>query len=206
MDIKDRIIYTAFELFTKYGIRAVTMDQIAQQLGISKRTLYEVYKDKNYLLIKGMKVFIMKTKNEALEIIKNTNNVIEAIYELGKFMDNKKQKITPLFFEDIKKYYPGIHEQFFSKNKKSEYTFIHTLVEKGVKEGVFLKDLNIKMVNDYLYEMMKIIRDDTIFPKNEYSENEIFRNIIMPYFIGICTNKGQILIEKYFKSEMDSRK
>ncbi len=206
MELRDRIIHEAFELFVKYGIRTVTMDQIAGQLGISKRTLYESFKDKNNLLLEGMKVFMMNKKEEALEIVKKTSNVVEAIYTFGKWGDDTKRKITPLFFEDIRKYYPEIYELFFSKHKIRDFTITHTLIVKGMDEGVFLKDLNADLVNDYVHELMSIIHDDTLFPKNEYSESEIFKNIIMPYFFGICTKKGQQLIEQYFTDELNIRK
>ena len=206
MELRDRIIKEAFELFVKYGIRTVTMDQIAGQLGISKRTLYESFKDKNNLLLEGMKVFMMNKKEEALEIVKKTSNVVEAIYTFGKWGEDTKRKITPLFFEDIKKYYPEVHEQFFSQHTVRDFTITHTLIVKGMNEGVFLKDLNADLVNDYVYELMNIIHNDSIFPKNEYSERELFKNIIMPYFVGICTKKGQQFIEQYFTDEMVLRK
>ncbi|MBN2347613.1 MAG: helix-turn-helix transcriptional regulator [Bacteroidales bacterium] len=199
MELKDRIIKEAFELFVIYGIRSVTMDQIAGHLGISKRTLYETFKDKNDLLKVGMKFFLTNKKTQALEIVNSATNVVEAIYTFGKWGEDTKRKISPLFFEDIRKYYPEVHELFFTKNKIRDYTITHTLILKGIDQGVFRKDLDADLVNNYVHELMNIIHNEAVFPKTQYSEKEIFKNIIMPYFIGVCTKKGQQLIEQYFE-------
>jgi hypothetical protein len=144
-----------------------------------------------------------KKKDEALEVVKNSSNVIEAIYTLGKWGEDTRRQITPLFFEDIRKYYPEIQELFFSRNSIRDYTINYTLITKGMEEGIFLSDLNADMVNNYVHEMMNIIHDDSLFPKNQYSEGEIFKNIIKPYFTGICTKKGQQLIAQYFDKKID---
>jgi len=108
MELRNRIIMTAFERFAKYGIRSVTMDQIANDLGISKRTLYETFSDKRELLIDGMKHFSSLQHADADNTIRSAGNVIEAIYILVKKGEEMKQRLNPLFFEDIRKYYPDV--------------------------------------------------------------------------------------------------
>lgn len=202
MELKDRIIIGAFEKFARYGIRRVTMDQIASDLGISKRTLYETFRDKRELLSDGMKYYSGIQHVEANEIIRTSGNVIEAIYILVKQGEEMKQKLNPLFFEDIMKYYPDVHAMVISKSKDRDYTLTHTLIKKGVSDGVFNKELNVGLVNHFFHVVMNILMNEEHFPREQYSHEEIFRNIVMPYLIGISTEKGHEQIRKYFEKEI----
>jgi AcrR family transcriptional regulator len=202
MDIRERIITAAFELFANYGIRSVTMDQIAGQLGISKRTLYEAFENKNELLKAGLEYFIHIKNKEANEIIKESDNVIQAIYILRKKGEELKKKINPLFFEDIKKCYPDIYSLITSRNNNRDFSVTHALFKKGINDGIFKKDLNIELVNIFFHEIMHIAMNDKIFPGEEYSQEDMLKNILMPYLSGISTDKGNELIKKYFEKEI----
>lgn len=202
MEIRKRIITEAFSLFAKFGIRSVTMDQIAGQLGISKRTLYENFRDKNALLAEGIEHFRKIMHAEANEVIKNSANVIECIYYIGKHGEKMRKSVNPLFFEDIRKYYPGIYTGISDKNRYAQYSVMQTLISKGINEGIFSRELNPEIVNDFWHEIMNIFMNEEIFPRDRYSQEDLIKNMIMPYLIGISTKKGQELIEKYFKKEI----
>ena len=202
MELRERIIAEAFELFMKYGIRSVTMDQISRQLGISKRTLYEVFKDKNELLREGLDYFLDIKRNEARETIMKSDNVIRTIYILARTAEQIKQQINPLFFEDIKKYYCEIHNMLTTEGRQGDYTLTLELLKKGVGDGLFRKGLNTELVNSFFHQVMNIIMNEDVFPENKYSDADIYRNIIMPYLIGISTQKGQEQIRKYFEKEI----
>ncbi len=147
MNTREHIILVAFELFVKYGIRSVTMDQIAGQLGISKRTLYETFENKNELLKSGLEYFINIKNTRANEIIKKSDNVIQAMFILRKKGEEMKKKVNPLFFEDIKKYYPEICSLLTSRSNNKDYSITYTLIKKGIKDGIFKKELNVELVN-----------------------------------------------------------
>ncbi|MFC2081146.1 TetR/AcrR family transcriptional regulator [Bacteroidota bacterium] len=202
MELYDRIVSEAFELFMKYGIRNVTMDQISGQMGISKRTLYETFKDKNELLREVLEYFSNIKRTEAGEMIEKSDNVIKTIYMLARKGEEMKQKINPLFFEDIWKYYPDIHTMLTKDGSYRDSSFTHKLVKKGIDDGLFKKDLDIELVNLYFHQVMHIVMNEEIFPRDRYTHGEIFKNIIMPYLIGISTDKGQVQIDKYFEKEI----
>lgn len=202
MELRDRIITEAFEQFMKYGIRSVTMDQIAGELGISKRTLYETFRDKGELLSEGMEYFTSIKRVEANETIRNSENVIEAIYILVKKGEEMKQKLNPLFFEDIRKYYPEVHAMITLQGKYRDSTLTHTLIKKGINDGLFNKGLNVELVNYFFHEVMNIVMNDELFPKEQYTHEDLCRNIIMPYMIGISTEKGHEQIRIYFEKEI----
>jgi TetR/AcrR family transcriptional regulator, cholesterol catabolism regulator len=204
MEIRDRILSEAFSLFSKYGIRGVTMDQIACELGISKRTLYENFKDKNALLSEGMKHFRKIMHEEANIILKNASNVIEGIYFIGKHGEKMRKRVNPLFFEDIRKFYPEIYEQIPDKSRDSEYSIMRNLITKGMNDGIFNKGLNPELVNDFWHAIMNIFMNEENFPRDRYSQEDLLKNMIIPYLLGISTEKGKELIHKYFEKEIKS--
>lgn len=202
MELRARIVTVAFELFMKYGIRSVTMDQITGHLGISKRTLYETFKDKNELLREGLDYLANIKRTEAKNTMMRSDNVIETIYILARKGEEMKQQINPLFFEDIRKYYPDVHALFIKKSRYRDYSLTHNLLKKGIKDGLFKSDLDIELVNNFFHQVMNIVMNEEIFPKDRYSQEDIFRDIIMPYLIGISTDKGQQQIHIYFEKEI----
>jgi len=203
MEIRERIINEAFELFMKFGIRSVTMDQIAGHLGISKRTLYENFRDKNELLARGIEHFRGIKQTEAMEIIKKSDNVIESLYYIGKHGEEMRKRVNPLFFEDIRKYHPEIHSRISDRSRNKQYSIMLTMIRKGINDGVFKKGLNPEIVNEFWHEVMNIFMNEEIFPRNLYGQQELLKNMIMPYLLGISTEKGQALINKYFEKEIN---
>ena len=202
MQLRDRIVSVAFELFMKYGIRSVTMDQISGHLGISKRTLYEIFRDKNQLLREGLDYYSSIKMKDAKELIKQSDNVIETIYMLARKGEEMKQLINPLFFEDIRKYHPDVHALITRDGRYRDYSLTYGLLMKGIKDGLFKKGLDIELVNNFFHQVMNIVMNEEIFPKDRYTHEDIFRNIVMPYLIGISTDKGQEQIHIYFEKEI----
>jgi AcrR family transcriptional regulator len=204
MEIRERIITESFGLFGKFGIRSVTMDQIASHLGISKRTLYENFEDKNALLSHGIIHFRKIMHAEAENLLKNSANVIEAIYFIGRHGEKMRKSVNPLFFEDIRKFYPEIYTGLKDRKNYTEYSVMLGLIRRGMDEGVFNIRLNPEIVNMFWHEIMNIFMNEEIFPRDKYSQEDLIRNLIMPYLIGISTEKGKKLIEKYFEKETNS--
>ena len=202
MQLRDRIVSAAFELFMKYGVRSVTMDQISGHLGISKRTLYEIFRDKNQLLREGLDYYSSIKMKDAKDLIKQSDNVIETIYMLARKGEEMKQQINPLFFEDIRKYHPDVHALITTDGRYRDYSLTYELLMKGIKDGLFKKGLDIELVNNFFHQVMNIVMNEEIFPKDRFTHVDIFRNIIMPYLIGISTDKGQAQIHIYFEKEI----
>jgi TetR/AcrR family transcriptional regulator, cholesterol catabolism regulator len=108
MELRDKIIEEAGKLFIERGTRLVTMDTIAQTMGISKRTIYENFKDKNDLLSNFLVYAITDYKRRALDILKDSKNVIEALFRFGEFNYSSMKEVNPCFMDDIKKYHPEV--------------------------------------------------------------------------------------------------
>jgi AcrR family transcriptional regulator len=202
MELKDRIVNRALELFMKYGIRSVTMDQVSGQLGISKRTLYETFRDKNELLRECIGHLSRSKSLEARQMVRDSENVIKTIYSLARKGEELKQKINPLFFEDMWKYYPELHKEVTKESRYRDTTLTLNLLKNGISDGIFKEGLDVDLVNTFFHQVMNIIMNEELFPRDTYAHADIFRNIIMPYLEGISTLKGKKEIEKYFKNEI----
>jgi TetR/AcrR family transcriptional regulator, cholesterol catabolism regulator len=196
MEANERIILKSIELFTKYGIRLVTMDQIAEEVGMSKRTIYELFKDKDAIVLECLETIHRDQMVEIQEILSNASNVIEALYRLGQHGEKKKAAISYLFFEDIRKLYPHMWDMMKQRAKSGSGSFSYTILAKGIEEGIFRKDINIEIVGTYIQAMMETFHKKDIFPDNT-SDKELLKNIVIPYYMGISTEKGKNLIEQY---------
>lgn len=196
MEAHDRVIQKSMELFTQYGIRQVTMDQIAEELGMSKRTIYELFKDKDTLVAECIETMFTLYNEEIRNIIAGASNVIEALYLLGQHGQKKRASVNRLYFEDLRKYYPGLHESIMKRTRPGKGSFSCSIITKGIEEGIFQADLNIEIVDSFLYMMMESFHKKGIYPENT-TEKEVLRNIIIPYYLGISTEKGKKIIEQY---------
>jgi len=196
MELKERITEEAISQFMKYGIRHITMDDIANNLAISKRTLYEVFKDKNELIETCMNELTVKQEKRHRELQSSSANVIELMIATMQNMIKALNAINPVFFSDLKKYYPKIWNLKNRDQKTRSLNQIHTQLRKGVNEGLFRNDFDIQLVAKLFYEQMNLIGDDQVFPKEEYNYAELFRNLVINFVRGISTRKGIDLIDQ----------
>ena len=197
MEIKNRIITEARQLFVNYGIRSITMDMIAEHLGISKRTIYENFKDKNELLKSCINAAMADQRKMNEEIIKSSSNIIDAIFIFIKNSINTLKRINPAFFYDIQKYYPAIWSRTIQKNDERNFNRIVSLLNQGISEGLFRENINVEIIARLILEQFKLLSNQEIFPENKYSMIDIFENIVINFVRGIVTVNGLELIDTY---------
>ena len=192
MEIRDKIISGSSKMFIKFGIRSITMDMIAEQLGISKRTIYENFTDKNELLKYSLEAGMVEQKAVVEEIFKNSENVIDAMLKTIKHNANTLKSINPLFFFDIQKYYPELYKLLIKKNDRQKISRLIEMLNKGIQEKIIRNEINVEIVAILIAEQFKMIGNQEIFPEDKFSKIEIFENISINFIIGIATEK-----EKY---------
>ena len=205
MEIREKIIEGSGKLFIENGIRQVTMDTIAQLLGISKRTIYENFKDKNDLLTSFLTEAIHNHKKKSLEIMKNADNVIDALFKFGEYNQEVVKNVNPCFFNDIKKYHPDVFNQIMGNDQLRNYEVTYTILKRGLNEGTFRKEIDIEVANLFIHHTMQFFQKIT--EERNIPHRKIWTSVHLPYLRGICTEKGQDLIkgfvDKYEKSNED---
>ncbi|MCF8221653.1 MAG: TetR/AcrR family transcriptional regulator [Bacteroidales bacterium] len=197
MDYRDRITAEAAALFMKYGVRAVTMDSIAHELGMSKRTIYEHFSDKDTLLENVIRTMAEKQKVVFREIMDKSGNVIEAVFEILRVASSHFRTSSPTYLIEMKKYHYGVYENLCRKSDIRNFEMSLNMLRRGVKEKIFRDDLNIDIVNSGIHAAIDITRDNQYLPDRQFSRADIINDLLINYLRGISTEKGRKLIDKY---------
>ncbi len=197
MDYRERITGEAAELFMKYGIRSVTMDSIAQNLGMSKRTIYEHFADKDELLFSVILSMAEKQKKAFKKIMDDSENVIEALFEILHFATTHIRNTNPTYFVDLRKYHHKVFEKICNRGDIRNYEMSLAMLSRGIKEKIFRDDINIDIVNAGIHGIINMTSDSEYLPAGKYSRFEIIDNLLFNYLIGISTPRGQELINIY---------
>ncbi|MFW6202692.1 MAG: TetR/AcrR family transcriptional regulator [Marinilabilia sp.] len=201
MEVKQRIIEGAGNLFFSRGIRRVTMDDLAGELGMSKRTIYEHFSDKTELLLAMQSHFQQEHERYMRELLKSSEHVMEVIIAILQHGLEAINKINPLYLEDLRKFYPEIWEENIKKGRESNQQQMQELLERGKKEGLFRPDINSKLVARIFYEHINLMHSDEAFPKDEFPRKELFENMFLNFARGISTFKGMEVLEELLKNE-----
>ena len=197
MDIRDRILLRANELFMRYGIRSVTMDEIAAQLGISKKTIYLSFKDKDEIVDGVMNNHIEDNEAKFAACRKSSENAMHETFIAVGEMEEMLQVINPLIFYDLEKHHPGAHRKLRDHLYKFIYQMAKENLHRGIAEELYRPDINLDLVAKYRLELSFLCFNQDIFPHNRYKLSEVNRELSLLFMHSIATPKGNKLIEKY---------
>lgn len=196
MDLRERIIEEAAKLFKIYGIRAVTMDSLASHLGISKRTIYEIFSDKDDLLTSVLEWMGDRQRAMVTRILEGSDSAIHAIFRLLENSRDHYQDLSPAFQADLKKYHFQILLKKTKISEMPDYKANIQVIERGIKEKLFRNDINPDVVNRCLYSLGRSTMDFELYPFEDFSRKEVIKNVFINYMRGVCTSEGLELINK----------
>ena len=200
MTQKERIIAQAMRMFVSQGIKSVRMDDIAQQLGVSKRTLYELFGDKESLLYLSMEYFFECKRLERREACVGARNVLEAMFRvLGCIMEDSE--VIHRLLGNLRKFYPGVHERLLREGSAKSRCDLGNMLRQGIADGLFVETINVELAISVLYYTASAITDrkDLLLPEG-MSEREAFVQIVSNFFRGISTPEGARLVDDYRRS------
>lgn len=193
---RDRILAGAFELFLRFGIKSVTMDDIAQHLSISKKTIYQSFHDKDEI------VHTLLDKKLALEISEfesiaySAPNVIEEVFSHMKKMYQMFANANPNMFYDLRKYHPRTWELVTRFRTETCHGMVERALEKGKKDGYVRTDANSKILARLRVEEIEMGFNPAIFPPDKYQMLDVQIAMVEHFLYGVCTLKGHKLIKK----------
>ena len=195
-ELKEKILITAINLFHKHGIRSVKMDDIANELKISKRTLYEIYSNKEELLLEVVRRDKQREKRRLDEIGRTGSNVINIIIEICRFRLEEFSQINPLFFEELHKY-PELLAYVRRVHDEREID-AHAFIQRGIDEGLFLPNLNYNIVRTMTVALQNAIMNQYLYKK--YDIKELAHVSILFFIRAYCTMKGVKLLDEELNS------
>lgn len=191
MQVTDHIIHTAFSMFMKFGVRSVSMDDLAQDMGMSKKTIYSVFPSKESLISKVILRHIQNDQKEIMAIRAEAGDAIEEIWHISQHVLKFLSQIKPSLIFDLKKFYP----QCWALIEKQHFDFIKETIEtniiRGQKEGLYRHDINADIVAKLYVGKSNIIVNPDIFPPEKYDLYELIREMGKHHLHGIVSSSGQ---------------
>lgn len=200
----NRILSAAEILFCRYGIKGVTMDDIARQLGMSKKTLYKEFEDKNAMIVSLVDSSIVAHHEKTLEFERNSKNAIDEILQLMRYMGSIFSSVNPNVFYDMQRYHAEAWQRFRTFKEEQVLHYIIRNLEKGREQGLYRADINIRILAVLRMEQLELALNPTVFPADRFNISEVNVQLLDHFLHGICTLKGHKLINKYMqKSESE---
>lgn len=201
MDIKaQQIIEKSLPLFMQYGIKGLTMDDISRELGISKKTLYQHFKDKNELIHKVVAYDLHVDECKMQNAVEGNKNAIEEIFSVARCVIEQIRNIHPSILYELRKYYPEAYA-LFNEHKKGYIlnSVIHN-INRGIKEGIYRSDFNISIVARLYTSKVDALFDIELFPPQEFRTEIIYKEMLMYHIRSLVNEKGNKLMLQFLKS------
>jgi len=197
MDIKERIQAKADELFMRYGIRSVSMDDIAAQLAMSKKTLYQFFADKDELVDAVVDKELKKGQCDCIACRQQSKDAVDEIFITMEFIAEQFRNMNPMVLYDLEKFHVSAFQKFLKHKNEFLLEVIRKNMERGIKEELFRPEINVDIMSKFRLESMMIAFNMLVFPPRKYNLVEVTQEIIEHYLYGLATLKGHKLILKY---------
>lgn len=197
MEAKDRILQKAHELFYRYGVRSVSMDDIAVPLGMSKKTLYQYYQDKEELV--GA-VFLTVMEQNRTHCVRDVDVAENAIHEIFLAFDRVQEMfatMNPSILFELQKYHPRVYDQFKQFKNEFLYNIIRTNLERGLEEGLYREDIDIDVLTRFRLHSIMLSFNAEVFFADPTKMVHIEQQLLEHFLHGLATAKGTRLIQKY---------
>ena len=193
------ILIRVRDLYMKYGIKSITMDDVARELGISKKTLYQYVTDKDDLVGKFIENEIAIRQEEICKCFRIGYNAIEELFEISLFMNRLMRNQSTVTEYDLKKYYPVHYYKAQSARREGIYNYILLNLKKGIKEGLYRAEMNKEVIAKLYLWRSENVHLDELFTLEEFTSTKLFIELLNYHIRGIATEKGIIVLEKKIK-------
>ncbi len=201
--MKQKILEKATDMFLNYGFKSVTMDDIANKMGISKKTIYAHYENKTKLVVESTNNLFELISSGIDQICSMEKNPIDELYEIKKFvmMNLKNEKSSPQY--QLQKYYPKVHNVLRNKHFEVMKECVVRNVEKGIALGIYRENLNIEFVARIYFSGVHSIKDQQFFPLEQFPVSKLMDNYLEYHLRGIVTPKGRKKLNKIINSNQE---
>lgn len=195
-DKRQEVVDKVRTLYSEYGIRSVTMDDVVRELGISKKTLYQYFNDKSELVSAVLECERSSRMKEYTNALKNVSNAIEEMLRYYDLQKNMIKEHNPSMMYDLKKYYPKIHNEFLEKKRKVIFESVIGNLKRGKTEGLYRTELDEEIVARLNLMRIEALINIGIFSNEEMMMPNFFKELFTYHMYGIVSEKGRKMLEQ----------
>lgn len=196
-DIKEKIIRGAEELFMKYGVRSISMDDIARHLSVSKKTLYQHFADKEDIVTMACRALLEKNAVEFTAIRHQSKNAIEELANISICLRRNVEDMNPSLLFDLQKYHPKAWSAWLTHKNKLVRESIVANIRQGISEGYYRQELKVEIIATMRLELVQLAFNEDVFPRDKFRMSEVQMEIFDHFVHGVVTEKGRKLYLKY---------
>ena len=197
LDIREKIVAGAAELFMRFGVRSVTMDEVARELGMSKKTLYQSFSNKDELVVEVSKLHIQMEREQFEEVEKSASDAIDELYRITSCLRKMMQGLNPSLLFDLQKYHPDAWQMFLNFKHDFIKTAVARNVKNGIDEGNYRKEINPEVMARMRMEQVQTVFDPKVFPSQEFDLVEVQLQVLDHFIHGLLSDQGKIKFKEY---------
>jgi AcrR family transcriptional regulator len=194
---KEKILNGAVELFMRYGVRSISMDDIARHLTVSKKTLYQHFEDKDELVTLASVSQIEMSKKQYDDLTTSAKNAIDELAKISVCLRKDMTEMNPSLLFDLQKYHPKAWTVWLDHKNKFIKESVVRNIKQGIAEGYYREDVNPEVMAVVRIEQIPIAFDHKIFPSEKFNLAEVQLQMFDHFVYGLCTEKGKKQYQKY---------
>lgn len=185
------------QLYRKYGIRSVTMDDVSHELGISKKTLYQFVQDKDDLVHKVVEAELSERRDRMNISCSDDKNAIEQLLEIARCISNMLKDYSAASEYDLKKYYPDLYIQVRDLRRNHVFRFIFDNLKKGIEEGLYREEIRVDTISRLNMALIDNMVDSEVISIPEFMDPQFFNEFFAYHIRGIVNAKGLTFFESH---------
>lgn len=197
MDPKKHILSEVDKLFNRYGVKSVTMDDIARHLGMSKKTIYQYFENKNKLILTFMKEKIAAQVASINQGIEGVTNAVEELLFAVEKMEEILSQANPTLFFDLQKYYPEAWSLFRDFREHILYQKVLQNLQWGIAQKYYRSDINVEIIARLRVEQIDMAFNQQVFPVQKFSISQVIRALTEHFIYGISTESGRQILADF---------
>ncbi len=197
MDILTKILGAAAELFRQYGFKTITMDDIARRAGISKKTLYQHFANKNEVIHESLAWYMEHMVASCMAIVEDAENAVDEMIRLIELFDQSHKYTNPLVFLELQRYYPEAYEVFRMEILEKDVEVLRKNIIRGMEGGLYRTGLNPDLMARFHIEASLLAFQPTLLVNAHHDLRYVNRELSEHFMYGIMTPKGEKLYQKY---------
>jgi AcrR family transcriptional regulator len=191
MDTESKIFDAAFNLFMKYGIKSVSMDDIAKHIGISKKTIYNLVENKKQLVHQVVSQFISQEEKDVTKIMQDSTDAIDEMLNIGRYWIKFLREMKPTMVFDLQKYHPSVWRLVETDHFKFIGQVVKANLIKGQNSKFYREEINPDIITQLYMAKSNTLANEEIFPNQEYPKPDLFEQFFIYHLYGVASEKGR---------------